>query len=210
MARPKATPEQREEVRRSIQRAAAALYRETGPAGVSARAVAKKAGVSVGTIYAYFGDLAGLGQSLWEGRVAKQEEAFRKIASTHADPLDRIEALLDAYLNFGIEQHELYRSVLLFVRPDAMATPEKQPISTIAFPVLLQAAIEEGQATGKVHNGDATDLAQLLWSGVHGAIALPTNLSRVALKPVEAIRGEVVNALMRMVATWAGPHQLCN
>lgn len=199
MARPKATPDHRAEVRRSIQRAAAALYRETGPAGVSARAVAKKAGVSVGTIYAYFGDLAGLGQSLWEGRVAKQEEAFRTIAAAHQDPLDRIEALLDAYLKFGIEQHELYRNVLLFVRPEGLEMPEQQPISTFAFPVLLQTAIEEGQATGMVRNGDAANLAQLLWSGAHGAIALPINLSRIALKPVEAMPGEVVHALMRMV-----------
>lgn len=200
MARPKATPEQRAEVRRSIQRAAAELYREVGLAGVSARAVAKKAGVSVGTIYSYFGDLAGLGQSLWEGRVAKQEDVFRSIAAAHEDPLARIQALLGAYLDFGIEQHELYRSVLLFVRPDGMGAPEKRPISAFAFPALLTAAIEEGQAAGKIRTGHAADLAQLLWSGVHGAIALPINLSRVELKPVEALRGEALDALMRIVA----------
>ncbi len=200
MARPKATPEQRAEVRRSIQRAAAELYREDGLAGVSARAVARKAGVSVGTIYSYFGDLAGLGQSLWEGRVAKQEDMFRRVAEAHEDPLDRIEALLDAYLQFGIEQHELYRSVLLFVRPEGMETPETQPVSAFAFPTLLQAAIEEGQAAGTVQNGDAANLAQLLWSGVHGAIALPINLARVDLKPVKSLRDEAIAALMRMVA----------
>nr|WP_070961461.1 TetR/AcrR family transcriptional regulator [Hyphomonas sp. Mor2] len=198
MARPKATPEQRAEVRRSIQRAAAELYREEGLGGVSARSVAKKAGVSVGTIYSYFGDLAGLGQSLWEGRIAKQDEVFREIAAQHDDPLTQIEALLDAYLTFGIEQHELYRSVLLFVRPEGMGEPEQQPVSAFAFPTLLKAAIEAGQAAGQIRGGDPGDLAQLLWSGVHGAIALPINLARLELKAVAEVKAVTVAGLMRM------------
>lgn len=200
MARPKATPEQRAQVRRSIKRAAAELYREEGLAGVSARSVAKKAGVSVGTIYSYFGDLAGLGRSLWEGRVAKQDEVFREVARQHDDPLARIEALLEAYLTFGIEQHELYRSVLLFVRPKGEGKPEQQPVNAFAFPTLLKSAIEQGQTAGQIRSGDADNLTQLLWSGAHGAIALPINLDRVALKAVEAMKGDAVGAFMGLLS----------
>jgi len=199
MARPKATPEQRAEVRRSIQRAAMELYREQGASSISARAVAKRAGVSVGTIYSYFGDLAGLGQSLWEGRVARQEEVFREVADQHQDPLTRIEALLRAYLTFGMEQHELYRSVLMFVRPAALGEPEKQAVSAFAFPTLLKAAIEAGQAAGQVRAGDVDELTQLLWSGVHGAIALPINLSRIELKSIDQMSDVTLAALMDML-----------
>jgi len=199
MARPKATPEQRAEVRRSIQRAATELYREQGLTSISARAVAKRAGVSVGTIYSYFGDLAGLGQSLWEGRVARQEDEFRQIAGQHSDPAARIEALLRAYLAFGIEQRDLYRNALMFVRPGALEKPDTQPVSDFAFPTLLKAAIEQGQAAGTVMDGDADTLAQMLWSGVHGALALPVNLDRVELKPAAEMLEETVAALMRMV-----------
>ena len=108
MARPKATPEQRAQVRRSIQAAASEIYRDGGIGAISARAVATKAGVSVGTIYSYFGDLTGLGRSLWTGRVAEQEDKFRALAAQHQDPVARLRALLDAYLAFGIEQSELY------------------------------------------------------------------------------------------------------
>jgi len=199
MARPKATPEQRAEVRRSIQRAATDLYREEGLSAISARAVAKKAGVSVGTIYSYFGDLAGLGQSLWAGRVARQEEVFREIAGQHQDPVERIQALLHAYLAFGIDQHELYRNVLLFVRPGALGTPEKQDLSAFAFPTLLKAAIEQGQGSGDIRASNPGDLAQILWSGVHGALALPVNLDRVELKPAKAMIEATVAGLLRMV-----------
>lgn len=199
MARPKATPEQRAQTRRSIQRAATELYREQGASAISARAVAKRAGVSVGTIYSYFGDLAGLGQSLWEGRIARQDEVFREIAAQHADPLARIEALLQAYLTFGIEQHELYRSTLMYVRPSALGNPEKQDLSAFAFPTLLKAAIDQGQGSGQVIDGDPTTLTQLLWSGVHGALALPVNLDRLKLTPAAEMLETTVAGLMRVV-----------
>lgn len=199
MARPKATPEQRAEVRRSIQRAATELYREQGLTAVSARAVAKRAGVSVGTIYSYFGDLAGLGQSLWEGRVARQEEMFRDVARQHDDPAARIEALVRAYLSFGIEQRDLYRNALMFVRPGGLEKPDSQPVSNFAFPSLLKAAIEQGQAAGVIAQGDPEALAQLLWSGVHGALALPVNLDRVALKPATEMVEHTVAGVMRIL-----------
>lgn len=197
MARPKASPEQRAEVRRSIQQAAVEIYRAEGLSGVSARAVAKKAGVSVGTIYSYFGDLTGLGQSLWEPQIAQLETEFQAVAAQHQDPLARIEALLRAYLDFGIQQATLYRNALMFVRPAAQDKPEKRPVDEIAFPTLVKAAIEEGQAEGTITAGDPDVLAQLLWSGVHGALALPVNMDRLALKPSKDLIEPTLAALMK-------------
>ncbi len=199
MARPKATPEQREQVRRSIQSAASELYRAGGIGAISARAVATKAGVSVGTIYSYFGDLTGLGRSLWTGRVAEQDDKFRALAARYPDPLERLRALLEAYLAFGIEQSDLYRNVLLFVRPGNLAKPDKEALTGFAFPTLLRAAIEDGQASGQVIAGDVEDLVQVMWSAVHGVLALPVNMERLDLQPAEALVDATVDGVMRMV-----------
>ena len=199
MARPKATPEQRAAVRRSIQTAAASLYASEGIASISARAVATKAGVSVGTIYSYFGDLTGLMQSLWTGRVAQQDDAFRNLADKFENPVKRLEALLKAYIDFGIEQSDLYRGALMFVRPTALETPEKQSLDGFAFPTLLLEAIRQGQVSGQVRGGDPYQLLQLLWSGVHGAIALPINMDRLDLQTTEQISAPMVDGLMRIV-----------
>lgn len=199
MARPKASPEQRAEVRRSIQQAAVELYRAEGLGGVSARAVAKKAGVSVGTIYSYFGDLKGLGQSLWEPQIARLEDELRKVAAQHDDPVARIEALLRAYLSFGIEQAELYRNALMFVRPTSVEQPEKRPLSEFAFPSLLLAAIKQGQAEGTVISEDPEVLVQILWSGVHGALALPVNMDRLALASAALVLEQAIEGLMRSI-----------
>ena len=199
MARPKASPEQRAEVRRSIQQAAVELYRAEGLGSVSARAVAKKAGGSVGTIYSYFGDLKGLGQSLWEPQIARLEDELRAVAAQHERPLARIEALLCAYLAFGIEQAELYRNALMFVRPTSAESPQKQPLSQFAFPSLLNAAVEQGQADGTIAAGEPEVLVQILWSGVHGALALPVNMDRLDLAPAQALADATVDNLMRSV-----------
>jgi AcrR family transcriptional regulator len=199
MARPKASPEQRAEVRRSIQQAAVELYRAEGLAGVSARAVAKKAGVSVGTIYSYFGDLKGLGQSLWEPQIAQLEHELREVAAQHKTPLARIEALLRAYLAFGIEQSELYRNALMFVRPTSAEQPPKQSLNDFTFPTLLLAAIQQGQAAGRVIAEDPEVLVQILWSGVHGALALPVNMDRLELAPAVQLIDFTVQGLMRSI-----------
>ena len=64
MARPAASPEQRDRQRGRIRRAAAEVYAENGLLGVTARAVAQRAGVSTGTIYSYFDGLQGLMRSI--------------------------------------------------------------------------------------------------------------------------------------------------
>ena len=197
MARPKASPEQRAQVRRSIQQAASDLYRAEGLSAISARAVATKAGVSVGTIYSYFGDLTGLMQSLWTGPISALEDELRALAQRVSDPKARIEALLRAYLAFGVEQSVLYRNALMFVRPSALGTPEKQPLDQFAFPTLLRAAIVQGQSDGVIISEDPDKLVQTLWAGVHGALALPVNLDRVALQPAADISDVCIRALMR-------------
>ena len=80
-----------------------------------------------------------------------------------------------------------------------MGVPERQAVSAVAFPSLLAETIEEGQACGQFVDGNPADLAQVLWAGVHGAIALPINLARIELKSLEEIRAKTVEALLRMV-----------
>lgn len=197
MARPAATPEQQEAVRKRIRDAAAALYRAEGLGAITARAIAQAAEVSVGTIYAHFGDLATLMQSLWTGKVAQQFARFRDIARRHPDPLERLEALLQDYLRFGLENASLYRNAFLFVRPESHAKPDAEPLSRVEFPALLIAAIAEGQTAGRIIEGQPECLAQILWSGLHGCLALPANIDRVAFTPPAQIAGAMVAALMR-------------
>ena len=178
MPRPQATPEQKAEVRRVIRKAAADIYNKDGPRGISVRTIAQKAGVSVGTIYTYFGSLHGLMESLWSGPVERYIEELKVIASNHADPVQRIEALMRSYVEFSRKNVELYRGVFLFVRPLGEAMKDKTPADEAMFALLVIEAIKEGQADGKIKAGDPSHTAMMIWGSLHGCIALPHNFSR--------------------------------
>jgi AcrR family transcriptional regulator len=201
MARPHATEEQRERVQSRIRSAAAEIYRKEGIAGISARRIAADAGVSVGVIYAHFGDLTTLMQSLWKGKVEQQNARLREIAAKHEDPSERIGALLGEYLKFGLKNRDLYRNAFLFVRPEADAKPVAEALASYEFGALLTEAIRQGQADGRLVEAPPEHLAQALWAGVHGCLALPVNLDRVAFAPAQNMAELMAEILLSGIRT---------
>lgn len=196
MARPVATDDQRQEQRDRIRHAAANLYREGGPTALTARAVAAEAGVSTGLLYRYFANMSDLMRSLWIGPVIEFGRRVDTIIAETVDPLARIEALLTAYVEWAIANPEVLRGLLLFVRPGPAELPPQQHPDDLALPRALKAAIVDGQSAGTIRAGDPTELAQVLWAGVHGALALPINLDRFSITPSAELGPGVIAALL--------------
>ncbi len=190
MARPAASPEQRELQRQRIRFAASELHQSEGISAVSIRAVAKKAGVSPGAIYSYFSSLSELMRSLWLEPVAQANRRLEAIAASIDDPFERIEALLNAYVDFALSEPEVYRGAVMYVRPTAAPEPEVAPIDEVPFHALLVAALESLGAD------DAALSAQLLWASLHGALALPINVEIYELDDPERLARAMVERLM--------------
>lgn len=202
MARPAATEDQRQEQRNRIRHAAARLHRERGTSALTVRAVAKEAGVSTGLIYRYFANMSDLMRSIWIGPVAEFGRQVEAIVADEADPVTRIEALLNAYATWASANPEVLRGLLLFVRPDhAAELPEPQEPDELALHQALRSAIAEGQTTGLIRPGDPTAQAQLLWAGVHGALALPINLDRYAITPSAELAPAMIATLVTSLKT---------
>lgn len=197
MARPAATDAQRREQRDRIRRAAAELYQEGGLPALSVRAVAKRAGVSTGLLYSYFDGLSELMRTLWIRPVAEFGLRVDAIVADEPDPLRRIESLLTAYVEWVQANPDVHRGVLLFVRPPNAEPPTTRPVADLALPQALAAAIDEGQGAGRIHPGEPMELAQALWAGVHGALALPVNIHRYAVTPAAELAPVVIAALLR-------------
>ena len=204
MPRKPATDEQREAARKRQQAAASAQYAAFGAGGVSARAIAERAGVSVGTLYTYFGSLQGLMQSLWMEPLDRINARLNRIAQAHADPIERLRKLLEAYVDVAISAPELFRGAFLFVRPESLEKPQRDALGSVVFGALLLAAIEDGQASGRIRAGEPRRLAQLAWSAVHGSLALPVNFDRLDLEPGQAIAAEVIPVILQSLEP-AGP-----
>lgn len=175
MARTAATPEQRAQIREKIRAAAAAVYEEKGAAGTSARAIAVKAGVSVGTLYSYYANLPDLMRSLWAEPVAEEIERLRAATAETHDPLDALQLLLKGYAAFAFRRPDILKGAFLFVRQgDGSALPPAP--ASVEFERMLIDTIEAGQKTGQIKQGPADQMARTLWAGVHGALALPINI----------------------------------
>lgn len=196
MPRPSLTEEQRREIRHSIRSAAAELFAENGMKDISARSVAKAANVSVGTIYAHFGSLTGLMQSFWKEPVRRLLKEMTVLAEQEADPLLRLKKLSTAYIAFAIQEKSVYRGSFMFVRPESHEKPEKTNLAEDQLFSLFQNTVAECQQAGIVRSGDPNELTQLLWSGMHGAIALPINVDRLALAASDQMAPKMIDVLL--------------
>lgn len=196
MPRTPATQQQKEEVRRGILRAAADIYNHGGQRAVSVRAIAQKAGVSVGTVYGYFGSLSALFESLWTGPEARFDGNLQAVAKSVVEPAARLRALMTAYLQFSRENIDIYRGVFLFVRPLDKIEKDRKKAGDSTFTSLLETAIEDGQSQGVFKSGDPSDFAQLLWGGLHGCIALPHNFGTMEFSNPDKIAEDMIDTLL--------------
>ncbi len=199
MPRPVITPEQRRETRERIRSAASSLVRQGNLESITIRAVAKQAGVSVGTIYKYFEDISDLGRSLWQEPVNQLRAQMSDIVNSTDDPAARIHNLLRAYAEFAREKHRVFRGAFLYVRPDSRPIPDQTALEEEPYFQFLTAAITEGQETDAIIDGDPKMLAQLLWAALHGALALPINIERIAFDPPEQIADAMITSIMTMI-----------
>ncbi len=200
MARPRATPEQRAEERRLLRQAASELYGEGGAGAVTVRSVTKRAGVSSGALYNAFSGLPELMRSLWVGPVIEAGRRIEELAAATPDPLERIRAILHGFVDFVVEHPDVHRNVLLYVRPSSMPEPPAQPADQLPMFALIRRAIEDGQHDGSIRPGDPSQLAQLLWAGVHGALALPINTEIYALDAGDKIAPDMIDLLVQAVS----------
>lgn len=201
MPRTPATQAKRNEESSRIRDAAGKIFAEKGITAISARAVAKEAGVSVGKIYAYFNSLTELMQSLWQGRVQKFATTLHELAGTIDDPVERIRSILETYVSFAHNNEALYKGALMFVRPEDLPKPEQEAAEDLPIMDLLIKAIAEGQEAGTIRDGSPVRMAQLLWAGVHGSLALPINIDRYAFRERDHLTSDMVDALMGHIRT---------
>jgi len=201
MARPVAGEAEREEQRQRLRQAASELHREGGPAAVSVRAVAKRAGVSTGLLYSYFNNLSELMRSLWMVPIVELGRSLVAVEEAEPDPLVRVRRLLETYVQFTVANEETHRGLLLWVRPPNSTTDRNDDPDGLQLFSSLRRAIEAGQADGRIRPGDSRTLAQLLWSGVHGALALPINTDTYDLAAGPVMAGDMIDALTQSITT---------
>ncbi len=141
---------EREEVRQKILDAARELFATEGYEKVTMRRIADAIEYSPTT----FAQLL----ALFKGQLPPD------------DPVEWIRQLGNSYCRFGLENPNHYRFMFM-TRAKFEKVPEASPSGQDSFGV-LKMAVEAAIASGRFRPGDPQLIAQVLWSSIHGAVAL--------------------------------------
>jgi AcrR family transcriptional regulator len=158
------------DVEQALLEAAEAVLAREGLGGVTVRAVAAEAGVAPMGVYNRFGSKDGLIAAL----VMRSFDLLREAVADRGevDPVERLRAAGRRYREFALS-HPQHYAVIFLNRPGVVGheDPEVEQHARAAFEALV-AHVVYGMDRGAVRPGDPVDLAQQIWSSVHGAVAL--------------------------------------
>lgn len=172
--RPRGRPGLTEEQREQALEAAAGLLAEAGLEGMKARAIAARAGLSVGSIYKLFGDIDDLVRELnlatYREFAAQHRAALASASTPGAGIMDRLMALAQTYVSYVNRNEKRWMALLAFNRRQA-APPPREYIAT------------ENELFGIVetvladipHYSDArlrARSARAMWAAVHGIVVI--------------------------------------
>lgn len=165
---------QRLQVRQTILDAARELFAEQGYDSVTMRKVAEKIEYSPTAIYLHFKDKEQLIRELCDHDFLAFAQEFQKIARTK-DPIERLRKAGHAYISFGNEFRQQFRLMFMtpVARPADESTLRRGDPAEDAYAFLL-ATVSEAFSAGRFRKElkDPELIAQMVWSGVHGVIAL--------------------------------------
>jgi len=187
MGRPALTEEQKAQARRRIVEEAHEIVKEGGFEAVSIRSVAARVGIAASGVYSHFESRDELLRTLCYEPIAAMVRRMVDRASSIEDPLARLGEIMTHYCEFALANPELYRAGFLGERPGANPPARREPLSKLRSHMLIEAAVREGQATGQIRAGDPSVLAQLVWTSMHGALALPENVKTWDYAPTETL-----------------------
>lgn len=179
------------DIRAKILEAAREMFVNYGFEKVTMRMIAEKIEYSPTSIYIHFKDKQALFEELCRQDFEGLSGVFRRIANIE-DPLDRLENLGHAYVQYGLQHPNHYR--LMFMTPHPAHSPvleqgRKGDPNHDSYAFLL-GCIRDCIASGKLHssldNVDPDLLAQTMWAALHGVVALQITMCNdewIGLRP---------------------------
>lgn len=164
---------QKAETRQAILDAARELFVADGIEATTMRAIALKIGYTPTAIYHHFRDKDALIEELCMADFSALGHAMYKIGRIE-DPVDRLRRLGLAYADFALDNPSQYR--FMFMTQQRHGHHEDAPYSRPdedAYEFLLQ-TVTEGILAGRYRPelADPHEMAQMMWSGVHGIVSL--------------------------------------
>ena len=157
-----------DEFREALCASATRLFAEHGYEGVTMRALAKDLGCSPMTPYRYFENKAAIFETVRIAAADRFAAAIEAPVRQHADHRARLIAMTHAYIDFAMSEPDAYRIIFEL---DRSRRPAAVTVEETRSWFVMKAAITEA-IQADVLSGDPNVVAHLLWSGLHGIVAL--------------------------------------
>ncbi len=155
---------------RALVDAAERVLMRAGLQAVTVRAVAAEAGAAPMGVYNRFGSKDGLVVAV----LVRGFEGLRAAVSEDmdADPLSRLRASGMNYRRFALDHPRLYTAMFQGGQGEAARDSlELHEHASKAFAALVD-HVRYAMALGVLRDGDPGEVAQIIWSAVHGAVSL--------------------------------------
>src|SRR3984957_11363679 len=157
------------DVERELLAAAEAVLVREGPGGLTVRAVATEAGIAPMGVYNRLGGKDGLVDAL----LIRGFDRLRAACEATAGP-DATARFYDAgrrYREFALANPHFYAIMFEDAIPHMFDNPEVAEHAEAAFNALVR-VVELTAAAGAIAAPDPVEVAQQIWSAIHGAVAL--------------------------------------
>jgi AcrR family transcriptional regulator len=198
-------------LRNQILDAARDLFVQHGYEAVTMRRIAEKVEYTPTALYFHFQNKTALLQALSDREGLALGVEFGKLRSVE-DPLARVRRMGETYIQFGLVEPNRYR--LLFMTPQPALPPEHSAIpkgdpELDAYALLVQTVAEAIAADLlRPQYNDAEQVAQLLWSALHGFVSLNLVLHNdpwIDWRPVAPTGRLLVDTLVAGLTRLTGP-----
>jgi AcrR family transcriptional regulator len=156
-------------VERELVSAAEAVLVRDGPGGVTVRAVAAQAGIAPMGVYNRLGGKEGLVDALLIMGFDRLRASVE--AGNEPDMLERLRACGLRYRDFALANRHFYAIMFEDAIPHEHSSDEVAEHAAAAFGALVR-NVESAATAGQIQAADPHEVAQQVWSAVHGAVAL--------------------------------------
>ena len=160
------------DVERELLAAAEAVLVEEGPGGLTVRAVATRAGIAPMGVYNRLGGKDGLVDALLIRGFDRLRAAVE--AGDEPDMLDRLRSCGQRYREFALSNRQFYAIMFEGAIQHSRESAEVAEHAAAAFGALVR-NVETAAAAGRIKAGNPREVAQQVWSALHGAVALELN-----------------------------------
>lgn len=150
--------------------AAKTVLAREGIAGLSIRKVAQRAGVSPMAMYNHYRDKDALLNALMEDGLAAWEQRARAIRAK--DPMEWLERLMDAFLDFALGEPHLFDAAFFLPAPCARQYPDDFVAGRSPVVAMTMIRIDQAKAEGRLGNRPALDMALAIAALGQGLVSM--------------------------------------